>query len=246
MSKDNLDQNLEPVMFNFSPSLLNNYLWVKKYYNTDKKEEYLKQHRDMLEGIFVSNHYIETGKLFEDLVYAKKAHNEVYEHIKREDGYIYQRWFNRQLKITDDIYAYFSGKFDAVNLDTGVIKDLKRTTPREDHFRKQNYSDTDTVQHLIYMYVLPKSKSFEYVICEAETTENVVESATRPVDIHIIKHEKPTEKELEEKLRSLVLEYLHFLTDNGLDEIFMSKKISKVKIKKENLWTKTKEETRLD
>jgi len=220
----------QQVIIFLSTTLLNKYL----YHRQERTEESYKQLVESLTGVFRDNIFTATGSLFEKLVF-DKSQEDVYKLIPKED-YIYQYKQVKDLEINDKLKVRFTGYLDAISKDKKHIKDIKRVgIAKEGIDILDKYSDESTIQHNIYLYLIPEAETFEYIICEAETKiigdiyntpkDLVLENAQRKPKIHTLEYDRPDDDSLEAYLRSLILEYFYFLIEHNLDKKLLEKRL---------------------
>lgn len=181
--------------YKLNASLINKYL----YYKNNPYDNVLEQLKDSLNNIWVDNEYTILGKKFEQEVYNGK-HGKLSSLIIPLEK---QVWGNRTLNV-GNVSIRFAGRLDALDRDKNVIYDIKRVG----EFNERKYTDEQTVQHLIYFYLFPEVTDFYYLVTD------------RDLKTHVVHINNTIYANVEQKLTEVVIDFLNFLNEKGLLELY--------------------------
>lgn len=193
-------------IFKMSVSLINKYL----YYKNNPYDSNLESLKRALSGEWDSNAWTERGESFEDRVFA----GEEGKFSKLIEGLKFQQWKKKYLDM-GNFKIVFNAKMDAVDDDRKIVYDIKRT----DMLKEESYADSSTCQHLIYQWILDEQYDFYYVIAFGPGGKINGDAAIYKEPISL--------EEAEEKVRALAKEFLVFLNNKGLLDLYQEKFILK-------------------
>lgn len=182
-------------IYKVSATLVNSWLYFNKY----PTEKNLESFKNLVNGIFEDNIYLERGRRYETEVKEGK-HGKVSELIA---GKIWQPW-GTSVYVTfpkEKFSIRISGKADIVSIDNKIIYDLKRVSK----WHPNKYDDGNTCQHYFYFKLFPQAENFYYVaaIGETETVE----------DIKIIQKLRPNEETLNRIITDYIKGVLTFIRE---------------------------------
>lgn len=188
-------QKKKPI-YNLSASIINTYLFYLKFPTEDSFQSVINR----VNKVFIPNKYFDRGNIYEQEVFEGK-HGKVSQVVQ---PLAKQVWGNTYIEFPEYI-VFLSGKVDAIDIVNNRIFDLKRTNKLyEDSYK-------ESVQHYFYFYLFPKIKDFYYLIAEGK--EKIEEH-------HIVHIERPSQEELEEKVKSYIDDFFLFLKQSNLWEAF--------------------------
>lgn len=200
-----MEQTNKPT-YRVSPTLINSY----RYYKNNKSEKTFQELKDTITHVFKTNKYIKRGMKFEDEVFAGQ-HGKLSELV---EGLPSQTWGSTTLDF-GDFNIKISGKLDAIDESKKRIYDVKRV----DVFSENKYDNS--VQHLYYLYLFPEMEHFYYLVASGKS--DTVDG------FHVI--DKPRTNDLEKQVYDSITEFINFLKDNDLWELYTSTNEYKGKVK---------------
>lgn len=187
--------------YKLSASIISNIDYYKKFPTGENLDSII----DSLKDIFKPNEFFERGLKYEEEVFEGK-HGKVSELVKDLPK---QKW---ESKIVDcgDFNIRIAGKVDVIDTERKRIYDIKRTT----NFNAGNY--INSIQHIYYFYLFPEIEDFYYLVAYGKDK----------VEGHDIVHiKRPTTEELNKKVKESIIEFVRFLKDENLWEIYKENKI---------------------
>jgi len=199
-----LEQKKKPT-YKLSPSLVNSYL----YYKQNPTQKNLQSVINYLEGKFESNKYFERGLAYEDEVFEGK-HGKMSTLVKDLPR---DTWKNLLIEM-EDFNIYLSGKRDAVDDSRKIIYDIKRVNKAG----PDSYNDDITVQHLYYFMLDEDKEMFYYLLAVSPTMTN------NPQDItfKVIPKTRPNKEELKKLVDNSINEFIEFLKEKNLWQLYTS------------------------
>lgn len=201
-----MEQTNKPT-YKVSPTLINSY----RYYRENKSEKAFQELKDTIMHVFKTNKYIKRGIKFEDEVFAGQ-HGKLSELVKDLPS---QKWGSVTLDF-GDFNIRISGKLDAIDEAKKRIYDVKRV----DKFSEDKYDNS--VQHLYYLYLFPEIEHFYYLVASGKG--DVVDG------FHVIEKSRPDD--LQKQVFDSITEFINFLKDNNLWELYTSTNEYKGKVNK--------------
>lgn len=185
--------------YKLSTSIINSYLY---YLNQKNDYTYISLVKTII-GAFETNKWLERGLAFEEEAFDGKQ-GKLSEIVK---GLEYQVWANRVVEV-DGFNLRLSAKVDAIDRDKKRIFDIKRV----DRYDKDKYSETSTSQHTFYFYLFPEIEEFYYLV--AAGPGDIIE------EYKIVQIKRPTQELLEKRLGVYIRQFLGFLKDNNLLDLY--------------------------
>lgn len=193
--------------FKVSPTLLNSYLNMKNKVYKDSEENFLKTlNRIPLED----NFFLRRGNYFEDRV-TRNWREPFHKVVKGCDTQVY---VEKDVEMENrDFDIKINGFIDFVSKDKKIVYDTKRVNRWDD----DKYDSS--VQHDFYMWAIPESEKFYYLVGEGRSwfADNYFQ----------VEYVKLSEEENKKLFVDLINEFLDYLIEKDLLDTYKKHYFSK-------------------
>lgn len=192
--------NKKRNIYKVSPSLLNSYLNMKNKKYPNSTESFM----DTLKRIPLKMNYVlERGNDFENRVTKYKS-EPFHAVIKGCDTQVY---VEKIINLPDEFFdVKMLGFVDFVSKDRKLVYDTKRVN----YWNDEKYDAS--VQHDFYMWAIPESETFYYLVGEGKKWIST--------GYYQVEYPKLKDEETEKLFRDLISEFLTFLKENDLLDIY--------------------------
>lgn len=192
--------NKKRNIYKVSPSLLNSYLNMKNKKYPNSTESFM----DTLNRIPLKmNYFLERGNDFENRVTKYKS-EPFHAVIKGCDTQVY---VEKMISLPDESFdVKMLGFVDFVSKDRKLVYDTKRVN----YWNDEKYDAS--VQHDFYMWAIPESETFYYLVGEGKKWIST--------GYYQVEYPKLKDEETEKLFRDLISEFLTFLKENNLLDIY--------------------------
>ena len=192
--------NKKRNIYKVSPTLLNSYLNMKNKKYPNSTESFM----DTLKRVPLKMNYaLERGNDFEKRVMKYKS-EPFHAIIKDCDTQVYVEKF---INLPDESFDIkMLGFADFVSKDRKIVYDTKRVN----YWNDEKYDAS--VQHDFYMWAIPESETFYYLVGEGKKWIST--------GYYQVEYPKLKDEETEKLFRDLISEFLTFLKENNLLDIY--------------------------
>lgn len=187
-------------IYTISPTLINRFVSMRDKMYDNSLEELIKTLR---REPFKKTWFFKRGDYFEENTY-KNKYNPFYNIVK--DCHT-QTYISKDIELKDEEFDIrIVGFMDFITKDKKTIYDTKRVQKWNDEKYDNSY------QHLFYMWAIPESEEFYYLVGEG--------LGWNPDNYYQVRYEKPADEELEEISLDIIYQFINWLRDNDYMELY--------------------------